>query len=73
MATATFHISNFGSFATGFSTHDGGFVRYHVSDRYEGATDDQLEIWTRSRSKAVRNAAWAEINQRRLDNWRSGN
>ena len=71
MYTASFHISNFGMFSRGFSTDDGGFVRYHVSDRYDQATADQLKIWTRSRSKAVRNAAWAEINQRRINKWRS--
>jgi|LakMenEpi03Aug12_release.lakeMendotaPanAssembly.Ray.scaffolds.fasta_scaffold4234762_1 hypothetical protein len=72
MAVANFHISSFGSFASGFESSN-GFVYYHDHPRYEKASDDQLAEWTTSRLKAVRNAAWAEINQRSLQAWRNAN
>lgn len=65
MKTASYHSSNFGSFA--FTT---GYVTYHVSPRYAKASDAQLAEWESSRLKAVRNAAKTERAERAISAWR---
>jgi hypothetical protein len=72
MVIANFHVSNFGSFTQGFESSN-GYVYYHDHPRYEKASDEKLAEWTQSRIKAVRNAAFAEINQRALQAWRKSN
>lgn len=70
MKTKHFHPTNFGSMGGPWQVDRDGYVEYHASDRYAAATDEQLHQWLRSRLKAVRNAAAAEIANRRLDDWR---
>lgn len=71
MATATYHVTTFGSFAPRHIADRTGFVRYHVSPRYAAATAAKLEQWASSRSAPVRNAAITELAQRRLNAWRA--
>jgi len=71
MKINTFHISNFGSFSGGLEADTQGFVEYHVSERYEKANMEKLQEWAGSRTKAVRNAATAEIGNRQLNTWRN--
>ena len=72
MKTKSYHVSNFGKFAPAISSND-GYVVYHDSPRYGAATDEQLEAWTESRNKAVRNAALTEQAERRLGEWQKNN
>ncbi len=73
MKTARFHISNLGMFVDGLSPDTEGYVTYHDSKRYRNARMMDLRKWTESRNVAIRNAAWAEINERKLNVWRSLN
>lgn len=73
MTTATYHISNLGSYApAGIAAFD-GYVIYHKSVRYARASDEQLAAWTESRIKAVRNAAVTEQAERKLAKWQRSN
>lgn len=74
MKTATYHVSNFGSFLGRVEADTEGYVSYHDSKRYKNASDEQLEDWQENgRTLAVRNAAATEIAERRLNEWRNGN
>ncbi len=70
MKTKTYHISNLGKFAPGGCADSTGYVTYHDSPRYRTATEDQLSMWAESRTKAVRNAAYTEMAERALSEWR---
>lgn len=71
MKTKTYHVSNLGSFGGGVSPGTNGYVTYHDSPRYAAATDEQLEEWSDSQSRAVRNAAKTEMAERGINAWRA--
>lgn len=73
MKTKSYHISNLGSFAPSSANVENGYVTYHDSPRYGKASDEQLEEWAGSRTKAVRNAAVTEQAERALAKWQKGN
>lgn len=73
MKTATYHVSNYGSFRPDATTDTDGYVTYHDSPRYAKATNEQLREWLDSRNEAVRNAAATEIASRKLQKWQEGN
>lgn len=71
MRTKSYHISNLGSYAPHGCADFAGFVIYHESPRYSRASESQLSGWSRSRIRAVRNAARTELAERALEAWRS--
>jgi len=73
MKTNSYHISNLGSYAYSHIADSNGYVTYHDSPRYGKATDEQLDEWAESRSKAVRNAAITEQAERQLSKWQKEN
>ncbi len=73
MTTATYHVSNLGSYAPSGIADNNGYVTYHKSPRYGRATEAQLDGWACSRIAAVRNAAITEQAERRLAEWQRAN
>lgn len=71
MKTRAYHISNLGSFGASVPTGRDGYVTYHDSPRYAKASNSRLAEWTESRCKAVRAAAWTELAERGIAEWRA--
>lgn len=72
MKTKSYHYTILGCYTPGSAKRDSeGYVTYHDSPRYAGATAGQLDEWSESRTTAVHNAAVTEIAERALKIWQS--
>ena len=67
MNKRTYHVSNLGQFAPNEIADADGYVTRHDHPRYATATDEQLDRWSRSGSRLVRNAAITELANRRCN------
>lgn len=67
MKKSTYHVSNLGQYAPHEIADADGYVTRHDHPRYATATDEQLDRWSRSGSRLVRNAAITEQANRRCN------
>ena len=73
MKTTTTHISNFGAFVPGCPADQDGYIRYHVSKKYDRMTTSQLQTIAEDQTQlqAIRNASAIALAQDELAEWQS--